>query len=855
MPTIASISLDPAWRPAGLWPGLAEQALAWLGRQALPVRDAVLLVPFAGLIEPARAAFAARGGWQPRVETVLTMAGTLAPPPAPVAGQCSGDAALDRLGATRLLRGLAWGRAWATRDPAGLSAMVDALVQAAGALRDAAAGHAPPSRVAFWDRARATIGETPAGTSIESLLLQVALAWAEAAVPPATDALFAHRPSAWIALRLGGTDPIAEALLAEGGVPGLRLDADPDADDPFAASTAGPAPRQLLCHHFEDEAAATAAAVIEALNTGAVPVALVALDRELLRRVRALLDRAQVPLIDETGWKLATTAAAARLIAPLQAASPEASRDEQLRWLKGWPLAEPGTTQALEALWRRRRHVEGTEAAQALWARAQDHLAPLRETRELPLAQWLQRLATLLQADGTLAQLQASADGLQVLQALGLPQPASDAWAEAAEQLRFTLAEFTAWAQGTLEQATFLPPPHAGAVVLITPLARAYGRRFAQVVMPATDHRHLGAEGPQPGLISDAIATRLGLPDAAERRRRQHLALSHTMRADAVLLLRRLHDDQEPLAASPAVQWLQAVRERLGQPPAGAEAWRPVLQTLPSTPVPRPQPSAPALLPTQISASQLDALRQCPYRFFARAQLGLDEPEELEAALAKRDYGNWLHLVLHHFHDGRWPGGDDAARLQAAAASATRELGLDEGELLPFAASFERLAPAYLAWLQAREAEGWFWAEGESDHQLTHPLLPGLRLRGRVDRIDHGPEGRRLVVDYKTGAVQALKKKAADPLEDTQLAFYAALLGGPDGDPALGACYLALDDEAAPLVIEHPAVHESGATLIAGLAHEWQRLREGASLPALGEGSVCDTCEARGLCRRDHWAA
>jgi ATP-dependent helicase/nuclease subunit B len=854
MPTIASVSLDPAWRPAGLWPELAERALAWLEERALPVRDAVLLVPFAGLLEPARVAFAARGGW-PRVETALTLAASLAAPAAPAAGQCSGNAALDRLSATQLLRGLAWGRAWATRDPPGFSALVDALVQAAASLREAAAGHAPHTRAAFWERARAAIGEAPAGASIESLLLQVALAWAEAALPPATDVLFRHRPSAWIALRLGGADPVAEALLAEGGVPALRLAADPDPEDPFAANTSGPAPRQLLCQHFEDEAAATAAAVIEALNAGAVPVALVALDRELLRRVRALLDRAGVPLIDETGWKLATTAAAARLIALLQAAAPEATRDEQLRWLKGWPLAEPAATRALEALWRRRRHVEGTDAAQALWARAQAHLAPLREPRELPLAQWLQRLAALLQADGTLAALQAAADGQQVLQTIGLPQAASAAWAEAAAQLRFTLAEFTAWVQGTLEQATFLPLPDAGAAVLITPLARAYGRRFAQVVVPATDHRHLGAEGPQPGLIGDALAARLGLPDAAERRRRQHIALSHAMRADAVLLLRRLQDEQEPLADSPALQWLQAVRERAGQPPAAAQAWQPALQTFARRPVQRPEPSAPDLLPAQLSASQLDALRQCPYRFFARAQLGLDEPEELEAALAKRDYGNWLHLVLHRFHDGRMPGGDDAALLQAAASAATRELGLDEGELLPFAASFERLAPAYLAWLHGREAEGWLWAEGESDHQLSHPLLPGLRLRGRVDRIDHGPDGRRLVVDYKTGAVAGLKKKAADPLEDTQLAFYAALLGGPDGDPALGACYLALDDEAAPLVIEHPAVHESGATLIAGLADEWQRLREGTPLPALGEGTVCETCEARGLCRRDHWAA
>ena len=77
-----------------------------------------------------------------------------------------------------------------------------------------------------------------------------------------------------------------------------------------------------------------------------------------------------------------------------------------------------------------------------------------------------------------------------------------------------------------------------------------------------------------------------------------------------------------------------------------------------------------------------------------------------------------------------------------------------------------------------------------------------------------------------------------------------ALVGA---DENLGAAYLALDDARAPLAIEHPEVQRSAAALLAGLGGEWQRLRAGAALPALGEGTVCDTCEARGLCRRDHW--
>jgi len=109
------------------------------------------------------------------------------------------------------------------------------------------------------------------------------------------------------------------------------------------------------------------------------------------------------------------------------------------------------------------------------------------------------------------------------------------------------------------------------------------------------------------------------------------------------------------------------------------------------------------------------------------------------------------------------------------------------------------------------------------------------------------------VIDYKTGAAQQLKNKVAEPLEDTQLAFYAALLRAQGGGP-ISAAYVALDDRDAPVVIEHPEVEATAQAMLAGLGLELARLRAGAPLAALGEGRVCEVCEARGLCRRDHWA-
>ncbi|MGE1076359.1 hypothetical protein ACQJ22_27955, partial [Pseudomonas fragariae (ex Marin et al. 2024)] len=73
--------------------------------------------------------------------------------------------------------------------------------------------------------------------------------------------------------------------------------------------------RFTVCRDFEDEAQRSAAQVIQHVARGETPVALIALDRVLLRRVRALLDRQGMAIDDESGWMLSTTRAGAAVAA------------------------------------------------------------------------------------------------------------------------------------------------------------------------------------------------------------------------------------------------------------------------------------------------------------------------------------------------------------------------------------------------------------------------------------------------------------------------------------------------------------------------------------------------------------
>ena len=278
-------------------------------------------------------------------------------------GESSFDAALDTLVATQLLARERWGAEWMRRDRRGFEHAAARVATTARELARAASSQAPSARTAWWQAARDALDVGVGGPAgLEKQLARIAVEWAANAPEAAsTDRLFDLRPSAWIAIQAGGADRLALALLGHGEAPALVVDTDVPLDQPFAAiahELAAEPPAHALCDGFEDEAWAAAAQVLDHLGRGERPVALVALDRVLVRRVRALLERAGVRIADETGWKMSTTRAGASVMSLLQAVRPIASADAYLDWLKSLPptaTPEAGSLAALEAICRRRR--------------------------------------------------------------------------------------------------------------------------------------------------------------------------------------------------------------------------------------------------------------------------------------------------------------------------------------------------------------------------------------------------------------------------------------------------------------------------------------------------------------------
>jgi ATP-dependent helicase/nuclease subunit B len=881
MAAVAWIALDRRRCRADPWPLIAATIADAAGQRRLELRDCIVLVPFAQLMPLASRAFAERGGWMPRIETTGTLAQALGAQTSTEAEGLTFDAAIDALNAQAILSRQAWARSWQERDPRGFAIAAVHLAQTSHTFARCAQAMRPAARAGYWSRAREALALVDGSGARERVIARIALEWAALSAAPATDRLFSTGPAAWFAVNAGGRDALTLNLLdaAPAQTPCIVIDLDTGGVEGAEANNLGSSPTLALCEDFEDEAQCAAAQVLCHLQLGQRPVALVAQDRVLVRRVRALLERESVPIRDETGWKLATTRAAARVMALLLAARPDASTDHLLDWLKTgvcWPEVPDaeGATGSLEAQCRELglARVQGLHAAaldstnRRLLRRALASLNRLPASGPLSLKSWLGALSAALEDCGAMTALYDDAAGRQLISTLGLVGTESARlrelrpWA-AAGHVMLTLTQFTRWVDAALETARFLPEPVRVelADVIIAPLAQTILRPFAAIVFPGTDHSRLGATGQSHPLLSDAQAVGLGLEGAQQRREIERLGFAQLEGAGRLTLLRRCQDAGRLTTNSPLIEQLAASLRSAGRDFSRWVDPR-IVKVLERQGIDRHGPSVADMLPQRLSASAFEALRACPYRFFAMVVLRLRVGDELERDLEKRDYGNWLHAVLLRFHLGRDQAaahGVEVERLMATAKACQIERGLDDEEFLPYAAAFKALAPRYVEWLHARDAQGLRWLHGEYSVTRQPEELGGVEIKGQIDRIDvlgGDPPAQTVLIDYKTGNAEALKAKVREPYEDTQLAFYAALLAQGPVRP-LSAFYLALDSQKGIQFIEHLGVAASAQKLVEGMASELHRLRAGARLHPLGEGSTCEFCEARGLCRRDHWAS
>ncbi len=668
----------------------------------------------------------------------------------------------------------------------------------------------------------------------------------------------------------------------------------------YADSPLVPRLQTFMTHSAEDEACAIDIQVRQWLLQGYQRIGIITENRRLARRVRALLERADITLQDAAGWALSTTSAAASLERWLECLEEDFAHLPLLDLLKSpflLPDLDPDAvsfaTLRLEqdiirheniarGLNRYREHIQDRRQRLPDWladnARTLLHILDRLETAATPLvtllptpqtpATWLAALQLGLQQLGMSDCLARDPAGSRVLQAL-------DQMQQAAHHTTLSLSwlDLRTWLGRTLEQFHFQPADNGQGVYLLG-LAQSRLQRFDALIIGGAERDHLpGHPNPSP-FFNDAVRRELGLPAATELlAERFHHFRRLLESAPHVLITARAEEDGEPVAPSPWLETLQAFHQLTWHKTLAA----PELQALLRDPAARvqrddaplplsqtqPSPAIPAsLLPTTFSPSAYQQLLDCPYQYYAARCLGLSPPDEIRHALSKADYGERIHQCLQAFHSkvanlpGPFSGNLTAAKRDEAIALMTRiaeavfsqDLA-DNFEHHGWLQQWQQQIPAYIDW-QIERNTVWQVNATESRHELR--LSEHLKLTGQLDRVD-SRNNQLGILDYKTGQIP----KQQDVLqgEAVQLPVYA-LLAATAQHPVQEVAYLELgknNEVGAPYTLADAELQTLSQAIAERLNTLSQALQQGAGLPAWGDTKTCTHCEMKLLCRRQAW--
>ncbi len=203
------------------------------------------------------------------------------------------------------------------------------------------------------------------------------------------------------------------------------------------------------------------------------------------------------------------------------------------------------------------------------------------------------------------------------------------------------------------------------------------------------------------------------------------------------------------------------------------------------------------VLPRTVSPTSLEQYAACGFRYFGRSLLRLnavEEPDEREMMDAAAR-GDLIHRILDGFFKAQkdcgrpgvgepWTPADleQLIAMTRAALARAKERGL--AGLDVYADHEQRMILIDLARFLEDDVE--FRLEtgavpSEFEQDIPEVGIAGVKLRGRVDRIDRSPDGTRAwVIDYKTGSARDFEKMADDPLlggQKLQLPVYLSAAG------------------------------------------------------------------------------
>jgi CRISPR/Cas system-associated exonuclease Cas4 (RecB family) len=266
--------------------------------------------------------------------------------------------------------------------------------------------------------------------------------------------------------------------------------------------------------------------------------------------------------------------------------------------------------------------------------------------------------------------------------------------------------------------------------------------------------------------------------------------------------------------------------------------------------------SGPLAVSEPISPTAFELYLRCPFKYYSRYLLGLEEEDEVEETLTPLERGRILHEVLQEAF-AEWDRGRSTPRTIDAesydeALALFRRVALTKLPPEHRGIEMERLfggrgEPGAIPWLLRREMAQDAPRERLVEHAFSSPLRleegPSgekpwyLRIQGRIDRADVDSRGLLHVYDYKSGRAPAEAVALQVPL-------YAMCLSSERGIPVKEASYLSFRDRRAVARGDFEKASELLATTYGGI-------REGRFGPKPYQEHLCASCGYSFVCRKE----
>jgi ATP-dependent helicase/nuclease subunit B len=636
--------------------------------------------------------------------------------------------------------------------------------------------------------------------------------------------------------------------------------------------------RQLISAQSLEQAAWSAAQVIlQWRSQGFHDIGVVPLDRKVVRRLRALLDRAGEPFNDRSGWSLDTTVAATAIAGLSDLLCGQGTTQSLLEWVHSPFVSRAlqarfdfgrAQRQALDFALRGYGRIAPVSLAallqQGLLPHAMQPLLPLCASKRVALSQWSTQLLSALEICGLEEELAHDVAGQSVIATLHIlvAESANDADRVSAPLWQSVLAE-------RLSQSRFAEPPTEAAVRVCSLSALLWRPPQAVLVI-----------GAQAGRLPQPVVPRFFEPkrfaemglQADPEQLQAELFVQFVSAWAAPFPMALIACSETPDSEVEFSGWIELLALKAHKAIERANACdfvaRRALACEKFSGDVSLQARFEGSLPESLSVSSLQSLANCSLQFYWQTLRGLVPMQPLEEETSPSDVGSLLHLVLRGAVHSKASATEWEAWLEneidRVLATPFFQKRRDKTLPLPMPQSLRAglradalaVVPALAQWLAvsavtASEAPRSIITE----HPVARVLQPfGITIKGQIDRIEAGDEGARLI-DFKTTSPAELKRRLKTIEDDVQLALYAWMLAPQKIE---SAAYVSIRREG---VDELGLASNSAETLaqrieatVALITEKLQSIVNGDPIQAEGiskHKSICERCSVRGICRRD----